>query len=247
MPVLDDFNAADSKRIVETALRRGGGWLMPDETQALMKAIGVPVASMRLVSNADEAVAAAASIGFPVALKAIGPTMLHKTERQAVRLGLADPAAVREISESFERRFGNELSGLLVQQMVADGVEMFVGAVHDPTFGPLIACGTGGILIDLFQDSAFRIHPITSEDAATMIAELKGARLLKGYRGAPPVKEEALREVLLRVSALLTECAEIHEIDLNPVKVLTSGACVVDARVRVERHAPPPRARRVEY
>jgi acyl-CoA synthetase (NDP forming) len=122
-----------------------------------------------------------------------------------------------------------------------------VGAVHDPTFGPLIACGTGGIFVDLLEDSAFRLHPITSEDATAMIGELRGARLLRGYRGAPPADEAALRNVLLRVSALLAACPEIDELDLNPVKVMPSGACALDARVRVERLTRPPMSRRVEY
>jgi acyl-CoA synthetase (NDP forming) len=205
-----------------------------------MDAIGVQSAPMRLVRNAEEAVAVAGSIGFPVVLKAVGPSMLHKTERQAVRLDLPDPAAVREAAEDFEHRFRGELAGLLVQRMVPGGVEMFVGAVHDATFGPLIACGTGGILVDLLQDTSFRLHPVTAEDAADMTAALRGAPLLRGYRGAAPVDERAFNDVILRVSALVTECPEIHELDVNPVKVLSSGACVLDARVRVERCSPPP-------
>ena len=247
VPVLERFHRDDATHIVSVALGRGGGWLTPEETQALMEAIGVQSAPMRLARNVDDAVAAAGSVGFPVALKAIGPAMLHKTERQAVKLDLADASAVRNAAEDFEQRFRGELAGLLVQRMVPGGIEMLVGAVHDTTFGPLIACGTGGILVDLLKDTVFRLHPITSEDAVDMINELKGVRLLRGYRGAPPGDEKALRDVVLRVSALLTECPQVHELDLNPVKVLPSGACALDARVRVERHAPTRRTRRVEY
>ena len=247
LPVLEGFNGKDAKGILDAALRRGGGWLTPEETQALMEAIGIQTAPMRLVRDVDGVVAAAASLGFPVALKAVGPAMLHKTERQAVRLDLADARAVRSVAEDFEQRFRGELAGLLVQRMVPGGVEMFVGAVHDAMFGPLIACGTGGIFVDILGDSVFRLHPITSEDAVDMINELKGARLLRGYRGTSPVDEGAFRDVLLRISALLTECSEIHELDLNPVKVLMSGACALDARVRVERHSAARRTRRVEY
>ena len=124
---------------------------------------------------------------------------------------------------------------------------MLVGALHDPTFGPLVVCGSGGVLVDLLADSAFRIHPVTTEDAAEMIREVRGRRLLRGYRGAPPADEAALRDVVLRVSALLSICAEIQELDINPVKVLASGACAIDARVRVERLVPTRRGRRVEY
>jgi acyl-CoA synthetase (NDP forming) len=247
VPVLAGFDAAAARQIVDDALERGGGWLTPDEAQALLNAIGVPSAPMRLARTPLEAAAAATALGFPVALKAIGPTMLHKTERQAVRLGLSDETSVREAAREFEERFRGELSALLVQRMIPGGVEMLVGAVLDPMFGPLIACGTGGILVDLLHDTAFRLHPLTADDAAAMIDELKGASLLRGFRGTAPADERALRDVVLRISALLTACPAIHEVDLNPVKVLTSGACALDARVRVERQTPVSTTRRVEY
>jgi acyl-CoA synthetase (NDP forming) len=247
LPVLQQFDADAAKRIVAGALQRGGGWLAPSEVQELLRAIHVQTAPVELVSTVEDAVAAAVRLGLPVALKAVGPTMLHKTERQAVRLNLVNEQSVRETAHDFERRFHGELAGLLVQRMVGGGVEMLVGALHDPTFGPLVACGSGGVLVDLLGDTAFRLHPITGEDAAEMVGELRGVRLLRGYRGAPPADERALRDVLLRVSALLTHCPEIHELDMNPVKVLESGACVLDARVRVEPAAAPLRTRRVEY
>jgi acyl-CoA synthetase (NDP forming) len=247
IPVLAGVDDAAARVIVEGALARGGGWLTFDETHQLMAALGIRTAAAQLATNADGAVAVASAVGLPVALKAVGPTILHKTERQAVRLNLPDAAAVREAARDFEDRLRGELSGLLVQQMIPGGIEMLVGALDDPTFGPVVVCGMGGVLVDLLADSAFRIHPLTADDAAEMIRELRGARLLGGYRGAPPADEAALREVVLRVSALLTVCPEIHELDLNPVKVLASGACVVDARVRVERRRSGPRTRRVEY
>jgi acetyl coenzyme A synthetase (ADP forming)-like protein len=247
IPALAGVSDDTAREIVETTLARGGGWLTSDETQRLMAAVGIRTAAVQLTTNVDAAVAAALAIGFPVAVKAVAPTILHKTERQAVRLDLRDAAAVRAAAVDFEERFRGELSGLLVQQMIAGGVEMLVGAVQDPTFGPVVVCGSGGVFVDLLGDSAFRIHPVTSDDAADMIRELKGARLLSGYRGAPAADETALRDVILRVSALLTICPEVMEIDLNPVKVLVRGASVVDARVRVERHHAAERARRVEY
>jgi acyl-CoA synthetase (NDP forming) len=108
-------------------------------------------------------------------------------------------------------------------------------------------CGSGGVLVDLVADTAFRLHPLTDRDAAEMLDELKGARLLRGYRGAPPADEPALRDLILRLSSMLTSCPEIQELDLNPVKVLQSGVRVVDARIRVERRPPVARTRRVEY
>jgi acyl-CoA synthetase (NDP forming) len=131
--------------------------------------------------------------------------------------------------------------------MVPDGVEMLVGATLDPVFGHVVVCGSGGVLVDVFADSAVRLHPLTPSDAAGMVNGLKGVRLLRGYRGAPPADEEALRDVLLRVSALLDLCPEIVEMDINPLKVLTSGASAVDVRIRVRREEPGPTTRRVAY
>ena len=247
IPAYPDIRSAELREIVEEVLVRGGGWLTPDQAQAVLAATGIQTARAKRAGNVDEAVAAASLVGFPVALKALGPTLLHKTERQAVQLNLPDASAVRKAAADFERRFAGELTGLLIQRMVPGGVEMLVGAVNDSTFGPLLVCGTGGVLVDLLNDSVFRMHPLSTEDATEMIGELRGARLLRGYRGAEPVDEAALREVLLRVSTLVAICPEIQELDLNPIKILTAGACALDARIRIERQAPRPRTRRVEY
>jgi acyl-CoA synthetase (NDP forming) len=182
-----------------------------------------------------------------VALKAAGPTLLHKTERNAVRLNLNDATAVRAVAQQFQEQFRDELAGIVVQRMVPGGVEMLVGAIQDPTFGPIVVCGSGGVLVELLGDSSFRLHPVTDRDAREMVEELKGAALLRGFRGAKPADVDALEQTILRVSALLTICPEIQELDLNPVKVQTAGAFVVDARARVGHPPAPPRSRRVEY
>jgi acyl-CoA synthetase (NDP forming) len=139
------------------------------------------------------------------------------------------------------------MTAVLVQQMVPQGVEMIVGAFQDPAFGPLVACGTGGIMVDVLADTAFRLHPLTASDAAEMVGELRGARLLRGYRGAQPADEGALRDVLIRVSELVRVAPEIQELDLNPVIVLSTGARVADVRVRIDAPTPLKRGRRVEY
>ena len=198
-------------------------------------------------TTCDEALQSAASIGYPVVLKALGPALLHKTERQAVALNLANATDVRAAFEDFTRRLGADMSSVLVQEMLPRGIEMIVGSIDDPSFGPLIACGTGGVLVDVLADSSFRLHPLTASDAHDMVNDLRGARLLRGFRGAPAADEPALREVLLRVSALVTAAPEIKELDFNPVIVLTSGAVVADARLRIDGHEPQRRGRRVEY
>jgi acyl-CoA synthetase (NDP forming) len=246
-PLLDRFDPADIRRVVDGVLTRGGGWALPEETQALLAAAGIAAAGGRVATSLDQACEAAAALGYPVALKALGPTLLHKTERQAVALDVRDEAALAVVHADFSRRFGAEMTSMFVQQMVPRGVEMIVGAFHDPTFGPLIACGTGGILVDVLADTAFRLHPLTASDAAAMVDELRGARLLRGYRGLPAADEPALRDVLLRVSALLTSAPEIAELDLNPVIVLSAGARVADVRLRIEADRRPRTGRRVEY
>jgi acyl-CoA synthetase (NDP forming) len=139
------------------------------------------------------------------------------------------------------------MTAVLVQQMVPQGVEMIVGALHDPVFGPVVACGTGGILVDVLADTVFRLHPLNASDAAEMIDELRGARLLRGYRGSQPADERALCDVLLRVSELVSVAPEIQELDLNPVIVLAAGARVADVRMRLDAVRPAKRGRRVEY
>ena len=234
------------ERIIDAARAREG-WLSPAEAQELMTAIGVATPAARVVSNAEEAVAAAIALGFPVVLKALGPRLLHKTERNAVVLDLRDTEGVRRAAIDLLARLGSDVTGIMVQRMVSGGVEMIVGATVDPVFGPLVLCGSGGVLVDLLGDSAVRLNPVSHDDACEMVDELRGARLLRGYRGAPPVDEPALYDVIERVSALLDACPEIAELDINPLKILASGACAVDVRVRVEPERPRAPSRRVEY
>jgi acyl-CoA synthetase (NDP forming) len=235
IPVLPGIRDDVARAIVDGALRRGDGWLTPDEAQRLVGAMGIPTAPARLVTNEDDAVTAAREIGYPTVLKASGPEILHKSDVGGIVLGLGDDASVRAAYVGLASRFGRTMTGVLVQQMVPDGVEVLVGGVVDPTFGPLVACGSGGVLVDLLADTAFRLHPLTDLAAAEMVDSLKGVRLLRGYRGHPPADERAVVEALLRVSALMTIAPEIQELDINPLKVLERGVMALDVRVRVSR------------
>jgi acyl-CoA synthetase (NDP forming) len=164
-----------------------------------------------------------------------------------VALALPDAAAVRASVEDMSSRLGLDVTGFAVQRMVADGVEMLVGAVTDPLFGPVVVCGSGGVLAELLADSATRLHPLTLNDASEMVDELRGVRLLGGYRGAPPADRAALQQTILRISALLSLCPEIEELDINPLKVRAAGVCAVDSRIRVEPVRAPPATRRIQY
>jgi acyl-CoA synthetase (NDP forming) len=228
-------------------MSRGGGWLMPSEAQELLSLVGIPMAVARPASRWEEVEKAAEQIGFPVALKAVGPTILHKTDVGGVRLGIPDMPSLRDAHREMTARVGDAMTGVLVQEMVAGGVEMIVGATTDPAFGSLVLYGSGGTLVELLADVSFRLPPLTETDVDDMLEEVRGTALLRGYRGAPPADEGALRDILARVAALLTFCPEVLELDLNPVRVLDRGARALDCRVRVGRPAAPARSRRISY
>lgn len=233
VPGLADVNAAMARAVMTGALERGGGWLTPVEANALVAAVGIPTPRSTLASSVHEAAAMAVALGFPVALKGVGRQLLHKTEHKALRLGLKTREEVRAAATELTQALGDKLEGLLVQRMVAGGAEMMLGAINDPTFGHVIVCGSGGVLIELIADSACRLYPVTGQDADEMIAGLKGARLLKGFRGGEPADAGAFRDAILRLSALVGICPEIEELDVNPLAVLPVGVSALDVRIRV--------------
>jgi acetate---CoA ligase (ADP-forming) len=241
----EDFDRPSMRAIVERKLGGGGGWLDAHETQLMLQAARIPTAAMESVSNVYDAVAASMRVGFPVAVKAEGP--LHKTESGGVKLGLQDEREVREAYLEMAGRLGEEMTGATIQQMISGGVEVMVGAVADPTFGHLVVYGAGGTLVELLSDVAFRIHPLTDADVDDMLKEVRWTKLLSGFRGTPACDAASLKEVLMRLSALLTICPEIRELDLNPLKVLPGGTAAVDARIRIEQVMPTPPTRRITY
>jgi acetate---CoA ligase (ADP-forming) len=244
---LTDLRVDEAREFIALAFERGEGWLTPAEARSVLTAFGIPVARSRVAAGWNEVRRAAKEIGFPVVLKAIGPTLLHKSDVGGVKLDLANVAALRRAFQDLQQRLGHRVTGFLVQEMVPGGVEVIVGAVFDRTFGPLILYGSGGTLVELLGDTAFRIAPLSDADVSDMLNEVKGTARLRGFRGTPPADEKALADVLLRASALLEACPEIQEMDLNPVKVFETGARVVDFRVRIGRRPAPARSRRISY
>ena len=234
-------DADQAAAILATALSSGPRWLTPDEVTRLLSCYGLPLVASKQVRTPEEAGRAAAELGGPVALKAVAPGLVHKTEAGAVRLGL-DPGEVTGAAREMARAVtaaGHQVTGFVVQRMAGPGVEMLVGVVSDPSFGPVVACGAGGVTTELLKDAAVRIAPLTDADAREMVRELATFPLLEGYRGAPRADVAALEEVILRVSTMVDERPEIAELDCNPVIVGPDGAVIVDARVRVEQPAPP--------
>ncbi|HET7516924.1 MAG TPA: acetate--CoA ligase family protein [Actinomycetes bacterium] len=245
VPALPATRHDEAAALLAAALADGPAprWLTPDEVSRLLACYGLPVAQWRLAGSPAEAGAAAVALGGPVALKAVAPRLVHKTEAKAVRLGLAGADEVRTAAAEMAQAVAAEgytVDGFLVQRMVGEGVELLVGVVHDASFGPVIACGAGGTAVELLKDVAVRITPLTDLDAAEMVRSLATYPLLDGYRGTPRADVAALEDLLLRVSALVEAHPEIAELDCNPVKVLPDGVVVVDARVRVEAATRPP-------
>jgi acetate---CoA ligase (ADP-forming) len=191
-----------------------------------------------------EAGLVAQELGGQVALKAVAPGLVHKTEAGAVRLDLAGKDETEEAAERMLKKLettGLEGTGFIVQPMVEAGIEMLVGVTHDPVFGPIVVCGAGGVLVEMLKDVVVRITPLTNQDASEMVRSLKTFPLLNGYRGGPRYDVKALEQLILRVGALVEDIHEIGELDLNPVIVSPEeqGVSLVDARVRVAEALPP--------
>lgn len=246
-PELDDLDPARGRRVVLGALARGdgsgeGGWLGPVEAAALLEAYGIPVLASKRVSTGEEAVAAASSFGYPVALKIDAAGVVHKSDIGGVRLDLERAEEVSRGAEELLQLVPG--AGLLVQPMVAPGPETIVGLVEDPSFGPLVLFGLGGTATEILGDRALSLVPLTKSDAYAMIRSLKSAPLLDGYRGAPRADLDALADVLCRVARLAEDLPEVVELDLNPVVSSASGCAVLDAKVRVRSVAPEPVLRR---
>jgi acetyltransferase len=205
------------------------------ETAALLEAYQTPLAPARLIQSAAEASRAAQELGFPVALKAVAPAFSHKSEAGLVQLNLASAEAVETTARMLLAQTGQErLEGLLVQQMITGGIEMIVGVSYDPQFGPVLALGAGGVLVELLDDVTLRLPPLTQRQALAMIRETRAWRWLQGFRHYPPADVSALARLLVYISRLAVEQAgQIASLDLNPVLVLPEGqgVWVVDARV----------------
>ncbi|MFI6354327.1 acetate--CoA ligase family protein [Streptomyces sp. NPDC050743] len=219
------------------ALMRPGRQLSEHGAKQLLRAYGIRVPREQLVTSAAAAVRAAAQVGYPVVMKASGAQIAHKTELGLVKIGLTSASQVRDAYRELTdiaRYEGVPLDGILVCQMVEQGVEMVLGMTHDDLFGPTVTVGLGGVLVEVLHDSAVRVPPFGEDQARAMLTELRGRALLDGVRGRPPADRDALVEVILRVQRMALELGEhIAELDVNPLMVLPrgQGAVALDALV----------------
>lgn len=241
-PEFDDQRLTDGRDLCRKRLaEHGAGWLPVDGVRAVLEAAGLAMADSGVATSAEAAVRVANRVGYPVVVKLASPAIVNRAELGGVALGLEGPSAVRAAFAAMRARLEADgrrevMDGVLVQPMLSGAAEVMMGVREDPTFGPVVGFGLGGVHVETLGDVAFRVSPLTDLDARVMVREIRGFPLLEGYRGHPRADLEALEEALLRLSRLVEAVPEIAELDLNPVFALApgSGYRIVGARIRVQ-------------
>ncbi len=244
VPRVKGIKREKAHRIIERAMGRNKErpfWLPAEDVVDLLNCYGIRIVGTSVARSADKAAAIAAQAGFPVVVKLNSSTITHKTEVGGVILDLNSEDEVRAAFKAIKDKLADigretEMEGVTIQKMVSGGVEIIVGVTQDPTFGPLIMFGLGGIQAELLKDIVLRLHPLTELDAREMISSIKMANLFEGFRGAPPSDVPAMQDLLLRLSAMVEDIPQIAELDFNPVKVMAEGKgyWVVDARISLK-------------
>ena len=209
------------------------GWMDPVRAFALVRAIGISVAAPVFVHDEEEAASVAARVGFPISLKAANPSLVHRSDRNALRLSLHDEYNVASAFDAIHNQLGDDMCGAIIQPMAPPGVEMIVGVTNDARFGPLVIVGAGGRTAELWKDTSLHLAPLVSGEAQHMIGQLRSVALLLGFRGADPADIGALGDALERLGQLAVEVPEIAELDINPLIVHTHGAVAVDVKVKL--------------
>ncbi len=229
---------ARAEEIFRAVREEGRKELMEHEAKGVLEAYGFPVNTTRLARSREEAVRLAEELGYPVNLKICSPDILHKSDAGGVRVGLSGR---EEVERAFEEVMANarayrpnaRILGVTLSQYVPQGTEVIIGGLKDPTFGPVVMFGLGGIWVEVLKDVSFRLAPLERVDAEEMIQEIKGFPVLQGLRGKPKADLSALVDMLLRAGRLLSDFPEIAEMDINPIFVFEEGkgAKAVDARI----------------
>ena len=222
--------------IFDVAKSEDRNFLYEHEAKKLFAMYGMPVTAIYVAETEDEAVKAANDIGYPIVLKIVSPQILHKSDAGGVIVGIDDDQGIRDGFNTIIKNAKNykpdaEITGILVQEMAPKGTEIIIGSTTDPTFGPTLMFGLGGIFVEILKDVSFRVAPIELIDAREMVDEIKARKILEGARGMPPVDKDTLADILYKTSTMLMECPEIKELDMNPILAYPDGARVVDARI----------------
>jgi acetyl coenzyme A synthetase (ADP forming)-like protein len=241
IPRIRGIRRLRARRVIEAAMARRQQeplWLSPAEIAELLSCYGIRFVETMVARTAEEAASLAAKIGFPVVVKLNSSTITHKTEVGGVMLDLRSEEEVINAFNAIRSKLAasgreHQMEGVSVQRMVKSEIEVIAGVTQDPTFGPLIMFGLGGVYAELMKDIALRLHPLTEQDAKELISSIRMAKLFTGFRGSPPSDTQALQDLLLRLSAMVEDIPQIAELDFNPVKVMPQGEgyWVVDARI----------------
>src|SRR5947208_8483996 len=226
--------------------------LTAPEGKLVCDAYGIPVPKEAVAKSASEAAKNATDMGFPVVMKIVSPDILHKTEAGGVIVGVKTAADVEKnyatiLANAKRYKSDAKIEGIQIQQMLLGGQEVIIGAVTDGSFGKLVAFGLGGVLVEVLKDVTFRLAPATKQDALSMLDGIQAHEMLKGVRGGEAVSREALADIIVKVSQLVSDFPKIVELDLNPVFATKSGAIAADVRIVVDfdykpRPAPRPTA-----
>src|SRR5262247_4315978 len=246
------LNRTEVRGVLDTVKAEGRTALTAPEGKLVCEAYGIAVPKEGVATSASDAAALATAMGFPVVLKIVSPEILHKTEAGGVLVGVKNADDVQKgydtiIANAKKYNAQANILGVQVQQMLAGGQEVIIGAVTDPVFGKLVAFGLGGVLVEVLKDITFRLAPATKDDALSMLDGIQAHEMLKGVRGGDPVSREALADVIVKVSQLVSDFPEIVELDLNPVFATKKDAIAADVRIVVDfNYKPRPAPRPTE-
>ncbi|RJE84512.1 acetate--CoA ligase family protein [Paracoccus onubensis] len=243
--MLDKTNV---RKTLEAVKAEGRTALTAPEGKLLCDAYGISVPDEGLATSADDAARLASDMGFPVVMKIVSQDILHKTDAGGVIVGVETADDARKAYDTIIANAKNykpdaDISGVQVQQMVPAGQEVIIGAVTDGSFGKLVAFGLGGVLVEVLKDITFRLAPVDNAEALSMLDGIQASEMLKGVRGGDPVSREALADMIVRVSQLISDHPEISELDLNPVFATKDGAIAADVRIVLDHDQPEPRHR----
>lgn len=234
----------ECESIIQKALEEGRSSLLLHEAQQICSLHKIPTPISHVTKSAEEAVEKGRQIGFPVVLKIISPQILHKSDVGGVVLGISNEETLKVaysklIAEVSRNEPAAEIFGVLIERMMPSSTEVIVGGIRDSQFGPSVMFGMGGIFAEVYQDVAFRVAPVDRINALNLIHELRGSKILEGIRGKPSADTDAIVDILINVSTLMTEHNAISQLDLNPVIVYHDAACAVDFRIVLTQEGGP--------
>jgi acetyl-CoA synthetase (ADP-forming) len=228
------------KEIIEKNVSEGRGFIPESEAYKVCNEFHIPSPPTEVVRTMEEGFTAAEAMGYPVVLKIVSPAIIHKSEVDGVIVGIESKealgAAYGRLMNSVKEKAGDvPIDGVLIQKAMPKGVEVAAGGLRDEQFGPVVMFGSGGVLIEVFKDVAFRLAPLDKAEARRQIEDTKAYEILKGVRGASACDIDALTELMVNTGRLLSELPEIDQIDFNPVLAYPTGCTIVDARIILSR------------